>query len=262
MCTKDWLPLINLATKQSPSTISRTQTALRQFGAFRLVAPQLTRNISRRVFQDAREFFQLPIEVKNTTRGYSAFDTELIRGRTAFPKESVYFFRKAVEDCHPPPSEFQYSVKDLHHEWTNLRSQLFSTLSTIIDSTEPLMGTPSLDYESLGVNFYDSDRLGSDRVHFSPAHVDSGILTILVRAAEAHDGLEIADLGTTEKLDSEGIGLDASFIPVPAIPDEVIVFAGTRLQRLLGKGKAFLAAIPLSFFLQGRKVWAQAPKVL
>lgn len=118
-----------------------------------------------------------------------------------------------------------------------MRSQLFSTLSTIIDSTEPLMGTPSLDYESLGVNFYDSDRLGSDRVHFSPAHMDSGILTILVRAAEAHDGLEIADLGTTEKLDSEGIGLDASFIPVPAIPDEVIVFAGTRLQRLLGKGK-------------------------
>lgn len=101
-----------------------------------------------------------------------------------------------------------------------------------------MIGTPSLDYESLGVNFYDSDRLG-DRVHFSPAHMDSGILTVLVRATdtEACDGLEIADLGTTEKLDSEGIGLDASFISVPAMPDEVIVLAGTRLQRLLGRSQ-------------------------
>lgn len=67
--------------------------------------------------------------------------------------------------------------------------------------------------------------------------MDSGIIRILVRATEAHDGLEIADLRTTEILDSEGIGLDASFISVPAMPDEVIMLAGTRLQRLLGKGK-------------------------
>jgi isopenicillin N synthase-like dioxygenase len=103
-----------LATKQSSSTISNTKTALRQFGAFRLVAPQLTGHLSQRVFQDARRFFQLPIAVKNETRGYSAFGTELIRGKTVIPKEGVYF-RKGVEDYHPPPSEFQYSVKDLHH---------------------------------------------------------------------------------------------------------------------------------------------------
>ncbi|KAJ5494259.1 hypothetical protein N7463_010346 [Penicillium fimorum] len=239
MPTNDCLPLIELGIQQSSSTISSINAALRQFGAFRLVAPQLTRNVSQRVFQDvrARGFFRLPIEVKNQARGYSGFDTELIRGKTAFPKESVYFLRKGVENRHPPPAEFQNSVENLHNEWTSLRSQLFATLSTILDLTEPLIGTPSLDYEYLGVNFYDSDRLGRDRVHFSPVHMDGGILTILVRAADVHDGLEIADLRTTEKLDSEGIGLDASFISVPAMSDEVIVFAGTRLQRLLGKSK-------------------------
>lgn len=118
-----------------------------------------------------------------------------------------------------------------------MRGPLFSTLSTILESTVPLTGTPSLDYESLGVNFYDSDRLGCNRVLFSPAHKDSGTLTILVRATDADDGLEIADLGSTDKLDSEGIGLDASFISVPAMPDEVVVIAGTRLQNLLGRSK-------------------------
>ncbi|KAJ5920643.1 hypothetical protein N7516_011501 [Penicillium verrucosum] len=111
-----------------------------------------------------------------TSGGYSAFYTELLRGKTAFPKETVYFFRKGAKNNHPPPSEFQCSVKALHNEWTNLRSPLFSTLSTILDSTQPLTGTPSLDYESLGVNFYDADRsmfrwvflkAGSDSPHLA-----------------------------------------------------------------------------------------------
>ncbi|KAJ5107923.1 hypothetical protein N7456_004598 [Penicillium angulare] len=237
MSTKEGLPLINLAAKQSSSTISSTQNALRQFGAFRFVAPQLTQNRLQRVFQNARGFFQLPIELKLRTKSYSAFDTELIRGKRAVPKESIYFFRKAEGDYHPPPSELQDSVETLHQEWTNFRSQLFSTLSIILDSTEPLEGTPTLDFESLGVNFYDSDKLDCDRAYFNPAHMDGGTLTILARATEAHDGLEIADLTTTEKLDSEGIGLDASFISVPAISGEVIVLAGTRLQRIFGKDK-------------------------
>ncbi|CAG8899778.1 unnamed protein product [Penicillium egyptiacum] len=171
------------------------------------------------------------------TSGYSAFDTERVRGKTPFPKETVYY-TKSVDNYHyhPPPSGFQSSVEEFQH-WANLRSPLSGILSTILDMTEPLLGMPSLDHESLGVNFYDSDKLGCDRVYFSPAHMDSSIFTILIRATEACDGLEIADLSTTEKLGSEGIGLDASFISVPAVPDEVIVMAGTRLQRLLGKGK-------------------------
>lgn len=129
------------------------------------------------------------------------------------------------------------SSSSCEKEWTNLRAQLFTTLSTVLDSTVPLIGTPSLDHEYLGVHFYDSHKLSCDRDHFNPAHMDSGTLTILVRASEGYDGLEIADLQSTEKLDSEGIGLEASFVSVPTAPDEVIVLAGTRLQRLLGKGK-------------------------
>ncbi|KAJ5270564.1 hypothetical protein N7497_008666 [Penicillium chrysogenum] len=238
MMAKDCLPLIDLTRKQTSSTISSAQAALRQFGVFRVVAPQLTRGLSQSVFQNAREFFNVPIEVKEKTNGYSGFDTELIRGKTPIPKETICY-KKSVENYHSRslPSGLQYSVEELQHEWANMRSPLFDTLSTILDSTEPLIGTPSLDYEPLGVNFYDSDRLGSDRVFFSPAHMDSSIVTILIRATEERDGLEIADLSTTDKLDSESIGLTASFISVPAMPDEVIVMAGSRLQRLLGKSK-------------------------
>ena len=96
--------------------------------------------------------------------------------------------------------------------------------------------TPSLDYNSLGVHNYDSMRLNSSSEDFSPAHMDSGTLTILIRDPDhGDDMLEVANLHTTEKSDSKGIGLEASFMPVPVAPNEVVVLAGSRLQRLLGK---------------------------
>ncbi|KAF3399783.1 hypothetical protein F1880_008377 [Penicillium rolfsii] len=97
-----------------------------------------------------------------------------------------------------------------------------------------------LDSATVGVHYYDSCNLSDHSAHFSPPHMDSGTLTILFRSHDKNDGLEIADLETTEKQDSKGIGSEASFLPVPTLGDEmteVAVFAGTRLQRLLGRDR-------------------------
>ena len=46
--------------------------------------------------------------------------------------------------------------------------------------------------------------------------MDSGTVTILFRdPSHGDDMLEVADLTTTGKLDSRGVGMEASFIPVP-----------------------------------------------
>ena len=59
--------------------------------------------------------------------------------------------------------------------------------------------------------------------------------------------LEVADLTTTSKLDSKGVDMGASFIPVPvsapAASSEVVVPAGTRLQRLLDRERVRLVCI-------------------
>lgn len=68
--------------------------------------------------------------------------------------------------------------------------------------------------------------------------MDSGTLTILIRDPDCGDDmLEVANLDTTEKSDSKGIGLEASFMPVHTAPNEVVVLTGTRLQRLIGKDR-------------------------
>jgi isopenicillin N synthase-like dioxygenase len=107
----------------------------------------------------------------------------------------------------------------------------------ILDTKVPLTGTPLLDDESLGINFYDPQQLGDDTSEYNPSHMDTGTLILLLRDDSAYDGLEIADLRSTSKLGSKNVGEEAVFLPVPANPDEVIVLAGTRLQRLFGKDK-------------------------
>ena len=106
----------------------------------------------------------------------------------------------------------------------------------MLGSSTPLIGSAFLESATLGVHYYDS-RTVHDGTHFSPPHKDSGTLTILFRSCNRNDGLEIADLQTTKKQDSEGVGTEASFIPVPTACNEepyVILMAGIRLQSLLG----------------------------
>ena len=123
-------------------------------------------------------------------------------------------------------------------EWSKFRDQLFTTVSReILKSDIPLTGTPNLDVESFGLQYYDSRKLQSQEDDYNPAHMDSGTLSILIRASEEFDGLEVADRESTKELGSERIGLTASFLSVPANPDEIVVLAGTRLQRLVGKDK-------------------------
>lgn len=104
----------------------------------------------------------------------------------------------------------------------------------LLGSKAQLTGTAFLESATLGVHYYDSRTL-HDGTLFSPPHKDSGTLTFLFRSFNGNDGLEIADLQTTEKQDSEGVGSEASFISAPPAHDEVpyvILMAGNRFQNL------------------------------
>lgn len=120
-----------------------------------------------------------------------------------------------------------------------MRDRVFDIISNeVLKSSTTLTGTPLLDYETLGLHYYAPHRMVPGEYDYSPPHKDGGTLTILVRGNGNFDGLEVADLETTKEVDSERIGLEASFLPVPVAADEVVVFFGTRMQRLLGEDTA------------------------
>ncbi|KAL6233542.1 hypothetical protein BDW75DRAFT_214875 [Aspergillus navahoensis] len=236
------LPLINLYKPIPERLVSELKAALYRFGAFRLAAPETTQHHHDAVIENAREFFRQPIGDKTDITDYSPFASERVRGQTEMPKESIYFFRNGAKLRYPKGQSYNLycSVKSLHEEWTPIRLHLLKTMSQVLDADVPLTGTTLLDSATVGVHYYDSRNLSDCSTQFSPPHMDSGTLTILFRSHDENDGLEIADLETTEKEDSEGVGSEASFIPVPTLGDgmpEVVVFAGTRLHRLFGRDR-------------------------
>jgi isopenicillin N synthase-like dioxygenase len=130
-------------------------------------------------------------------------------------------------------------LNHLSQIWTPLRLDLLKIIPMILGSDKLLTGSAFLESATLGIHYYDS-RTIQDSTNFSPPHKDSGTLTILFRSYNGNDGLEIADLQSTEKRDSERVGLEASFEPVPTAGDEVpyvILMAGIRLQNLLGSDR-------------------------
>ena len=134
MSTRKALPLVDLSKNHSAAP-SELRKALLSFGAFRLATSQSAQRLSGDVFEkastylytqaleyginhasQARAFFAQAGGIKQSTRGYSGFSTELVRGETPIPKESVYFFRN---DTHRgvlqhPPQGFLSSITSLH----------------------------------------------------------------------------------------------------------------------------------------------------
>jgi hypothetical protein len=150
MTSTDHLPLLDLFGDRDPATITNLREALLRYGAFRLWAPnlkeayslELRRNVGTfgslllyvlitRTIQ-VLEFFQLPLDAKKKTKGYSGFDSELIRGDTPIPKESIYFFRKEDSQGDPPPSALHDSVVALH----DVRSMSFPPRNMTISNIQ------------------------------------------------------------------------------------------------------------------------------
>lgn len=139
-----------------------------------------------------------------------------------------------------PPQNIKYSNSFCDNQnWKRSQDQLFNLVfCDVLESDIPLTGTPSLDYESVGIQYYNPQRMITGDGDYSPPHMDGGTLTILIREDDEGDGLEVADLESTEELGSDGVGREADFLRVPTAPDEVVVMVGTRLQRIMGRTKA------------------------
>ncbi|GLI79958.1 hypothetical protein PoHVEF18_008306 [Penicillium ochrochloron] len=76
----------------------------------------------------------------------------------------------------------------------------------VLESEMPLTGTPVLDYESVGIQNRNSQRMIIEGGDYCPPHMDGGTLAILIREDDGGDGFEVGDLEPTEKLGSDGVG--------------------------------------------------------
>ncbi|KAL4863438.1 hypothetical protein BDV12DRAFT_177509 [Aspergillus spectabilis] len=233
MARRHVLPLVNIC---HDNRVPEIQAALLRYGAFRFKHPDNLGWFSDQVFREARDFFRQSIDKKAAITGYSPQGGELVRQKLPIYKESRYFLRNRDKQGHTsePADNLQLAVMRLHEAWGPTRKNLLDRLSQALNPNIPLSGEEHLDYVSLAVHYYDPQKLHGAGDNFTPSHVDSGSVSIILTEPGV-EGLEIADLKDIKEGDSGAIDKVANFIPVPTLPLEAVGIAGLRMRRMFGK---------------------------
>lgn len=124
MSTWKALPLVDLSKSHNSAAPSELRKALLSFGAFRLATSQSTQRLSGDVFEkastylytqaleyginhasQARAFFAQAGGIKQSTRGYSGFSTELVSWRNSnSQRECLFFPKRHASGSSPTPT--------------------------------------------------------------------------------------------------------------------------------------------------------------
>jgi len=198
----------------------------------------LNKAIEQKLYEEVRNFFQLPIEKKiqyekkelNGQRGYISFGREKAKGSKKSDLKEFWHFGQELEETDPLIHEYEPNVicKELP-DFNKIGREVFNVLeNTGIEILRALAL-----HLNLPENYFDKKVTGGNSIlraiHYPPiedapkgairaaAHGDINLITILMGASAA--GLEV------QNRKGEWIG-------VTALPDQVVINIGDMMSRL------------------------------
>ncbi len=198
----------------------------------------LSDELSARLYQQVHNFFELPTEVKDQyeieglagQRGYTSFGKEHAKGRNTGDLKEFWHFGQYVEDDDPIKEEYppNVEVKELP-EFNKVGKEAYQTLE---NAGRNMLRAIAL-YLGLEETYFDSRIHNGNSIlrpiHYPPItdepkdavraaeHEDINLITLLMGASA--EGLEV--------LNKKG-----DYVPVTALPEQIIVNVGDMLQRL------------------------------
>ncbi|MGB0176601.1 MAG: isopenicillin N synthase family dioxygenase, partial [Owenweeksia sp.] len=198
----------------------------------------LSEALSNHLYQQVQAFFELPSEVKDQyeieglagQRGYTSFGKEHAKGRNTGDLKEFWHFGQYVEDNDPIKNEYpaNIEVKELP-EFNTVGKEAYQTLE---NAGRNMLRAIAL-YLGLEETYFDSRIHNGNSIlrpiHYPPItdepkdavraaeHEDINLITLLMGASA--DGLEV--------LNKKG-----DYVPVTALPEQIIVNVGDMLQRL------------------------------
>jgi len=198
----------------------------------------LSDELSAKLYEKVKEFFNLPEDVKKKyeveglagQRGYTSFGKEHAKGRNTGDLKEFWHFGQYVEDNDPIAKEYpeNVDVKELP-EFNKAGKQAYQTLE---NAGRNMLRAIAL-YLGLEETYFD-DKIHNGNsilrpIHYPPIeeapddavraaeHEDINLITLLMGASA--DGLQV--------LNKQG-----EYVPVTALPEQIIVNVGDMLQRL------------------------------
>ena len=238
------IPSVDLADflsddpKRKQKFVDEIGKAYSEIGFVALKGHFLSDALSDKLYQEVKAFYALPQEIKDKyeieglggQRGYTGFGKESAKGRTEGDLKEFWHFGQEVEDDEQIQDTYPENVQvteiaDFNKTGMEVYRQLEKTATYVLRALALYIG--------LDENFFDSYVHNGNSIlrpiHYPPivgepkgavraaAHGDINLITLLMGASAA--GLEVQTK-------------DGEWIPVTALPEQLVVNVGDMLERL------------------------------
>jgi isopenicillin N synthase-like dioxygenase len=201
----------------------------------------LTPSMQENIYQDIIKFFQLPDEIKKKyeraelagQRGYTGKGKEHAKGRNTGDLKEFYHVgqelsQQELEKENYPSNVWPLEVPGFRESTLNVYRALEKTGHYILSAIALYLDLPE-DY------FDDKVRNGNSilrPIHYYPIENPESVPEDAVRAAEHGDINLITLLMGASAEGLQVLRLDGKWIPITALPDQLVVNVGDMLERL------------------------------
>ncbi|KAK8996563.1 hypothetical protein V6N11_081833 [Hibiscus sabdariffa] len=235
------LPVVDLSSPDRFSTANAIRQACIEHGFFYLVNHGVDEELVKKVFEQSRNFFSLPVEdkmklVQRNHRGYARLYTIKLDPNPSTKGDArEAFYMGPLADGHNQwPSEedlpsWRSTVETYYHKVASVGTKLLSLIALSLNLDEDLfekLGALNDPLAMMGLLHYPDvrtgDHLGSsnEEIYGASAHSDFGMITLL--ATDDVPGLQIC----REKSEQPQVWED-----VPSLSGAFIVNIGDMMER-------------------------------
>ena len=244
----DQIPSLDLADFRSGDPQRKAQfvrqlgEAYQNIGFVALKNYGLNNEQTKRLYADVQAFFQLPDAAKQAyekpelagQRGYISKGKEHAKGSNTGDLKEFYHVGQEVEDA-TDPVKSEYPDNIWPAEVSGFHDSTFTAYRTLEATGQDVLRAIAL-YLELPENYFDDKvRHGNSilrPIHYFPIEDPAAVPADAVRAAE-HGDINLITLLMGASADGlQVLRRDGHWIPITALPDQIVVNVGDMLQRL------------------------------
>ena len=244
----DHIPSLDLADFRSgdpqrkANFVQQLGEAYQNIGFVALKNHGLNDEQTKQLYADVQAFFQLPDEAKQHyenpelagQRGYISKGKEHAKGRNTGDLKEFYHVGQVVEDA-TDPIKNDYPDNIWPAEVPGFKTSTFNAYRTLETAGQDVLRAIAL-YLNLPENYFDDKvRHGNSilrPIHYFPIEDPDAVPADAVRAAE-HGDINLITLLMGASADGLQVKRrDGQWIPITALPDQIVVNVGDMLQRL------------------------------
>lgn len=249
----DEIPSLDLAhftsgtPDQKMNFVKKLGEAYQNIGFVAIKNHGLSQDLQDRLYQSIKDFFALPDEVKaqyqkpeiGYQRGYTGKGKEHAKGRNTGDLKEFYHVGQELEAIpDEDPVKGEYPANLWPKEIPQFKQDALEAFRTLENAGKEMLKAIALNLELPEDYFEDKVAYGNSilrQIHYFPIENPDEVPADAVRAAE-HGDINLITLLMGASADGlQVLRKDGKWIPITALPDQLVVNVGDMLERLTNK---------------------------